>query len=366
MAAFGLVAAALGVPSLLIGPDAIGDAVDRAKARSDLRTAAVQSLGVLAVLLAGWYTARTYRLGREGQLTERFKAGVEMLAGGDVNTTGGMLALERVARDSPRDHPIVMELLASYARSHATSEEALRTVLLVIGRRDLRYDSTRPLAINLTHLEAEGMTLIDLNLEGADLSASNFKTSLLSGLKAAQARLERAQLEGADLQDARFDDASLMRANLRFAVLANAVMRRAQLSGANLMGAMLLNADLGEANLSGATLTDAQLHGARFAKANLDDAVLQRCSSSLQRTPPDFRAATLRGAQAQAAVLPAADFRGADLTGANFDDAVLDRADFRGAQLAGASFRNAHLRDSRRDDATGAADTAGAVGADEW
>ena len=36
-----LLAAALALPSLLIGPDAIADAADRAKARSDLRTAAI-------------------------------------------------------------------------------------------------------------------------------------------------------------------------------------------------------------------------------------------------------------------------------------------------------------------------------------
>ena len=97
------------------------------------------------MLIAGWYTARTYRLGREGQLTERFKAGVELLSAQGINTAGGMLALERVARDSARDHPVVIELLAMYARSFADTEETMRTALLVIGRRERRYDLRGPL-----------------------------------------------------------------------------------------------------------------------------------------------------------------------------------------------------------------------------
>jgi uncharacterized protein YjbI with pentapeptide repeats len=341
------VAAALILPSLLIGSDAIHDSADRAKARSDLRTATIQSLGVLALLLAGWYTARTYRLGREGQLTERFKAGVEMLDRGGTNTAGGMLALERVARDSPRDHPIVMELVAMYARSVPNSEDELRIALRVIGRRELRYDVRCQLVMDLTNLMAQDMKLTGLNLEGADLSGSRFDGSLLSGLVARRSLLKRVQLIGTDLQSACLDDANLTRANLSLAVLTGAKLRRAQLREANLTAAMLMDSDLSQAELPGADLTEAQLHGASFAGANLQGASLRRCMSSAR--PPDFRSSILTGAHAEEAVLPGADFREADLTGANFDRAVLSDADLRGANLDGASFRGANLTGCRRD-----------------
>lgn len=369
--ALALVAAALVLPSLLIGPDAITDAADRAKARADLRTAAVQGLGVLAVLLAGWYTARTYRLGREGQLTERFKAGVELLSGEDVSPAGGMLALERVARDSRRDHPVVIELLAIYARVHASSQEDLRAALLIIGRRELRYDPLDPLTIDLTELKADGMKLAGLTLDGADLSRGHLEAAVLTGLVARRSRLEGMHLKDAELQGACLDESDLTRADLRFAFLAQAQLHHTQLPGADLTGAMLLNADFSHAVLPRAILAEAQLHATCFVSADLRGADLRNCSCALTLEPPNFSSADLTSVDGwnvdgRGAVLPRANFRGADLRGARFDDATLFEADFRGASVEGASFQRANLTDSRRDGSIGLPDVTDAVGIDGW
>jgi hypothetical protein len=61
---------------------------------------------------------RTYELTEQGQVTDRCTKAIEQLAsdkGLDVQT-GGIYALERIAGDSPRDHPTVMEVLAAFIR----------------------------------------------------------------------------------------------------------------------------------------------------------------------------------------------------------------------------------------------------------
>jgi hypothetical protein len=64
---------------------------------------------------------RTYELTEQGQVTDRYTKAVEQL--GSYNKLdvriGGIYALERVAHDSPRDHPTVMEVLAAFVREHS-------------------------------------------------------------------------------------------------------------------------------------------------------------------------------------------------------------------------------------------------------
>ena len=100
-----------------------------------MRLAAVQAVGVLLVVVGASFTARTVRLTREGHLTDRFKAGADLLGGAvPVPRAGGVLALERIGHDSRRDHPAVVELLSLFARKYADDEERALTVT-VLGRR---------------------------------------------------------------------------------------------------------------------------------------------------------------------------------------------------------------------------------------
>ena len=80
------------------------------------------------VLLLGVYL--TYRrvtsaenaveVAQEGQITERFTRAIEQL--GDEKLAvrlGGIYALERIARDSERDHWPIMEVLTAFVRENA-------------------------------------------------------------------------------------------------------------------------------------------------------------------------------------------------------------------------------------------------------
>ncbi|MBD2353727.1 pentapeptide repeat-containing protein [Tolypothrix sp. FACHB-123] len=98
-----------------------------------------------------------------------------------------------------------------------------------------------------------------LNLQGADLSGTNFHS----------AQLQKTNLQGANLHDSDFGRASLNEANLRDANLSKAYFSNADLEGADLRGADLSYAYLNNANLRGANLCGANLTGAKITEEQL-------------------------------------------------------------------------------------------------
>ncbi|MEH2056095.1 MAG: serine/threonine-protein kinase [Nostoc sp.] len=98
-----------------------------------------------------------------------------------------------------------------------------------------------------------------LNLQGADLSQTNFHS----------AQLQKTNLQGANLHNSDFGRASLTRANLKDANLSKAYFNHADLEGADLRGADLSNAYLSNANLRGANLCGANLTNAKISDEQL-------------------------------------------------------------------------------------------------
>ncbi|WP_315788600.1 serine/threonine-protein kinase [Fischerella sp. JS2] len=98
-----------------------------------------------------------------------------------------------------------------------------------------------------------------LNLQGANLSETNFHSS----------QLQRVNFQGANLQSSDFGRASLNRANLRDSNLTKAYLNNADLEGADLRGADLSYAYLQNANLRGANLCGANLTGAKISEEQL-------------------------------------------------------------------------------------------------
>ena len=63
---------------------------------------------------ADQWQRRTYELTEQGQVTDRYTKAIEQLGSTTVDVTiGGIYSLERIARDSPSDHPTVMEVLTA-------------------------------------------------------------------------------------------------------------------------------------------------------------------------------------------------------------------------------------------------------------
>ena len=181
-------------------------------------------------------------LDRQGQLTDRYAKAIDQLGSEKLDVRiGGIYGLERLARDSARDHPTVMEVLTAFIREHSreqwpppdpySSREQERSTrpdvqaaVTVLGRRDQNRD-TRP-----------------IDLTGADLG---------------RADLTGADLTGADLTGAWLNHADLTGATLGDAHLRGTALWNADLTDPRLLGTDLTGADLRGANLTGATLTGA-------------------------------------------------------------------------------------------------------------
>ena len=221
-----------------------------------LQTARDAARGRLLTLAAGLfavgalvYTARNFTLSREGQVTDRYTKAIEQLGSDKLDVRiGGIYALERVARDSARDHPTVMDVLAAFIREHSHEQwpppdpprhagsirPDVQAAITVIGRRDAKR--------SIDQIDLDGANLTGAYLPGANLAVD----------------LGGANLTGAVLVDANLDGAYLFRAILVDANLDGARLRRADLEGANLTGAILTGADLTNADLEGANLTGAR------------------------------------------------------------------------------------------------------------
>src|SRR5215471_21690303 len=90
-----------------------------------LTAAAIGVGGTVIVSVAGFWanvrnTNKTTALALQGQVTDRYSKAIEQLGSEKLDVRiGGIYALERIARDSVRDHPTVMEVLAAFIRDHS-------------------------------------------------------------------------------------------------------------------------------------------------------------------------------------------------------------------------------------------------------
>jgi Pentapeptide repeats (8 copies) len=230
---------------------------DLAKLQNDARTILVQALGGAVLLVGLYFTLRNLQLTQDRQITEHYTRAVEQLGSDKLEVRlGAIYALERIARDSERDHWPIMEILTAYVRErvpwysdpvdHPVLQEAfgeqvisrdelrneqplllpaadIQAVLTVVGRRTRTYGKE----------EAQRLDLAYTDLHEADLRGANLMGAYLCGVN-----LGAARLDGADFRDAEFYNA-----NLQFAACAGTKLQGANLRGVNLRAAFHLTAE---------------------------------------------------------------------------------------------------------------------------
>ena len=195
---------------------------------NECRRTLLQGIGGF-FLLAGLYVAwRRVKAAEEGQITERFTRAIDQLGqnGPDKMAIrlGGIYALERIAKDSEKDHGPIMEVLTTYVQQNASVpredperedpeeerwEEELplptadiQAILTVIGRRETTGNNRRndPLRLTSTRLygaNMRGANLCGVRLNFADLREADLREADLRGADLTRADLTRADLRGA-------------------------------------------------------------------------------------------------------------------------------------------------------------------------
>jgi len=254
----------------------------------------IGGLGLLFGLYLTWRritaTEESVRVAQEGQITEHFTRAIDQLGEEGKEKLpvrlGGIYALERIAKDSEKDHWAIMEVLTAYIRENVPRKEEppskednpsdkkqpaeknqppprlvtdIQAILTVLGRRERTHEKL-----------GQRLDLHGTDLHGADLSGAHLFEADLSG-----ADLSRANLSGAILSGAILSGANLFEADLSRAILSGANLRGTDLSGANLNGAHLIEATLSGANLFVATLRGAVLRGAKnLTREQIESAII--------------------------------------------------------------------------------------------
>lgn len=167
--------------------------------RIQVVTTGVQALGGIAVLIGIYFAwanlkttqrgqKETLRLTNEGQITDRFTKAIDHLGSSQLEIRlGGIYALERIARDSEKDHWPIMEVLTTYVRVHAAVKTTdidqsdfdgavpqlapdIQAILTVIGRRERMFEKGKAERLNLSNTDLRAAHLEETHLEDVDLS----------------------------------------------------------------------------------------------------------------------------------------------------------------------------------------------------
>ena len=193
---------------------------DIGSAKGSLATARDAARGRLLTLGAGLlaagallFTARNFTLSREGQVTDRYTKAVEQLGSDKLDVRiGGIYALERIARDSAKDHTTVMEVLTAFIREHSREQwppsdagspeqerltrPDVQAAVTVAGRRDTKRD--------ILPIDLVGADLTRANLTGANLTRANLVEADLTRAALTGATLTNVNLRGADLTEVKW------------------------------------------------------------------------------------------------------------------------------------------------------------------
>ena len=221
---------------------------------------------------------RTFNLTEQGQVTDRYTKAIEQLGSAKLDLRiGGIYALERVSRDSARDHPTVMEVLSAFIREHShdqwppcpggeaderTTRPDVQAAITVIGRRDPKRDiqciaftGADLTGANLFNADLNGAVLFGVNLTEAILTSASWSTRSSSPRTSPtrtsptrhgqrEAGQRAAHRRGPHRRD--MDSAKLVNARLIDADLTGAII----ITGADLSGADLTSADIRRADLT--------------------------------------------------------------------------------------------------------------------
>jgi membrane protein implicated in regulation of membrane protease activity len=148
----GIILAVWTLPSLLYGDVSQASPDTRLQAASGFRTALVAGLAGLAALGSLAMATRTHRLTQQGQITERYTKAIEQLGSDKLDVRlGGIYALERIAKDSRRDHPTVVEVLSAFVREHSDSVHTdSESSVAKYSSRSCRTTASLPVSGSLT------------------------------------------------------------------------------------------------------------------------------------------------------------------------------------------------------------------------
>ncbi|MBB1245791.1 pentapeptide repeat-containing protein [Streptomyces durbertensis] len=234
----------------------------------------------------------------EQQVNDRYVKAIELLSSErPTSRLGGLYALERIMKDSPKDHDTIVKVLAAFVRQFAVEPTDppepsgtgsrrpaadVQAALNIIGHRPTRNEDFE---IDLRHSYLHGCELTNCNFAKVDFSGSTLDNSFLTAVDFSQANFfkasffnsswDRVNMRSTFLNDAHFRELfAYSRIDLSHAQAAFTDWSGSQFSmGLNLKDAYLREAVFSECSgLSPAMVMEAEdLKGASFSDSILSD-----------------------------------------------------------------------------------------------
>ncbi len=176
----------------------------------------VQALGGAFFFVTAFFSWRNLVVTQEKQITERFSKAIEQLGNKNLSIRlGGIYSLERIAKDSPKDHVTVMDILSTFIQETSSLDKEqeiinrdVQAVLYVIGQRK---DSLEPKNL--------GFTLDFTNLRGANFFRGDFRRFGFKSSDLRNADLRQANFSEADFTTAKLNESDLHGANFTKAIV---------------------------------------------------------------------------------------------------------------------------------------------------
>lgn len=270
------------VPMLQVENYTFNSTREAAELENMFRTTLTQIAGGF-VLFAGAYfawkrvaaTERNIEVLEEGQITERFTRAIEHIGSGKTEIRlGGIYALERIAKDSGKDHWTIMEILTAYLRENSPREDddetgvddylpiEIRAILEIIHWRNFTYEDDNKV------LDFSGSKLQYANFEGTMLRNAYFVDSNVWMGKFSGANLKGSSYLFSNLNYANFSQSNLSETIFVNATLVNATLKGTVASDAQFAEADFTNAKCQMIDLKGTVLTDAKMDGTDFREAD--------------------------------------------------------------------------------------------------
>ncbi|MBE9098514.1 pentapeptide repeat-containing protein [Vacuolonema iberomarrocanum] len=311
-------------------------------------------LGGTALLLGAYFTWKQLQVTLDGKITDRISQAIDHIGSKDLSIRlGGLYSLERIAIDSRRDLPNIIEIICAFIRVSSPSPFIDRRLHSVVTERELSKEELNKIVEEQFH-RPRLTEDIQVGLQILARITQLYKIPEESHLYVTR-NLFGVNVKGAILPDkANLSFFLLDNSQLDYVFASNAVMTRSRVNNSNLRGSLLHKIDLSNSDLSGshmehAYLCKAILRETRFLssrlicanlievqaeKANFNQARLKRANFS----KAILKKAVLSFADLRESILTEADLSSADLSSADLSNSKLD-----GADLSGAIFQRTQL-----------------------
>jgi uncharacterized protein YjbI with pentapeptide repeats len=333
----------------------------RLKLIDDSRKTVATIIGGLFVLFGAIFTYNNYNLAYEGQITDRFSKSVTLLENKDLSIRlGGLYALERIAKDSPKDHSAIMEILCDFIREKSKEQRESYWKEQDAKQNEIASNTN----FNTGNINSN-IGNVNSNISNSNLSKSNINSITNTNLKVKKktkivvlsyvSEYNKELFKKLNVYNEDEGLSNIAPSNeiiTAITIIKNRVIENdkedfifnlevANLSGINLNGIVLKNA-----NLSGVNFKNAKLYNANLADTQLNNANFEHSFSyNINFTHSKIFYVSFFDAFLDESDFSSAEFKNVDFTEASLDDSIfsnssLHEVNFEKATLYGAKLKN--------------------------